>query len=283
MEKRRTVHINEANKPLVEKIYSIFLGRALLKLIIRPWVSKFVGFFLDKKISNCFIPSFIKNNKIDITQFVSREYNSFNDFFTREKLDIEKQIYAETGDFISPCDAGLSVYNIDETSTFKIKNVSYSVSSLLENDKLAQEYIGGLCLVFRLSVDDYHRYCYVDDGYKDENIHIKGVLHTVQPVAVIGEKAFVKNTREYTVLHTDNFGKVVHIEVGALLVGRIKNHHDAQRIFKGQEKGMFEYGGSTIVLLVKKDVLNLDNEFYENTNNNLETKVKYGEVIGRSF
>ena len=127
------------------------------------------------------------------------------------------------------------------------------LATMSEDDKAADEFKDGLCLIFRLSVDDYHRYCYVDSGYKSDNHYIKGVLHTVQPVAVVGEKALVKNSREYTFLFTDNFGKIVQVEIGALLVGRIKNHHGAQEIIKGQEKGFFEYGGSTIVLLLKKE------------------------------
>lgn len=37
--------------------------------------------------------------------------------------------------------------------------------------------------MFRLCVEDYHRYIYVDDGVKSENVKIPGVLHTVNPVA----------------------------------------------------------------------------------------------------
>ena len=277
---RRTVNINDVNKPIVEKLYSTIWGRAILKVLTRPSVSNFVGFILDRKISKCFISNFIKNNNIDMEQYVKREYFSFNDFFTREKIESEKQVDFRDDAFISPCDASLSVYKIQDNSSFKIKSVNYSVVSLLENEELADEYIDGLCLVFRLSVDDYHRYCYLDNGKKSDNVHIDGILHTVQPIAVVNDLALVKNTREYTCLYTENFDKIVQIEIGALLVGRIKNYHSAVHFFKGEEKGMFEYGGSTIVLLVKKDVLALDGEIFENTCKDLETKVKYGEAIG---
>src|SRR5699024_8370185 len=39
------------------------------------------------------------------------------------------------------------------------------------------------CVIIRLTVDDYHRYCYVDHGWKGKNHKIPGVLHTVNPVA----------------------------------------------------------------------------------------------------
>ena len=135
-------------------------------------------------------------------------------------------------------------------------------------------------MIFRLCVDDYHRYCYIDDGEKEKNTFIKGVLYTVRPVALENYNIYKENSREYTILHTDNFGDVVHIEVGATIVGRIKNHHQEYKFTKGEEKGMFEFGGSTIVLLLEKDKVNIDKEILDNTKDGFETIVKIGEKIG---
>ena len=52
------------------------------------------------------------------------------------------------------------------------------------------------------------------------------------------------------------------------------------KIKKGEEKGYFEYGGSTIVLLFEKDKITLDEEIINNSLNGFETYVKYGEKIG---
>ena len=48
------------------------------------------------------------------------------------------------------------------------------------------------------------------------------------------------NTREWTLLNTSNFGKVIQVEVGALCIGRIKNAHETHIFKKGEEKGYFE-------------------------------------------
>ena len=85
---------------------------------------------------------------------------------------------------------------------------------------------------------------------------------------------------EYTVLETENFGTVVQVEVGAMMVGRIVNHHGTHSFQRGEEKGMFEFGGSTTVLLVKKDQLKVDQDILENSKENIETVVKLGEKIG---
>ena len=49
---------------------------------------------------------------------------------------------------------------------------------------------------------------------------------------------------------------------------------------KGEEKGYFEFGGSTIVLLVKKGMVKVDNDIITNSEEDIETNVKYGEKIG---
>ena len=183
-------------------------------------------------------------------------------------------------EFPSPCDGKLTIYNINETNTFNIKGYDYTLEKLLKNDEIIQKYKNGYCLVIRLSVEDYHRYFYVDECNKSKNVFIKGKLHTVQPYALEKRKVFSENCREYTIMNTKNFGIITQIEVGAMMVGRIVNNHQEGNYKRGEEKGKFEFGGSTIVLLVEKDKVEFDKEFFENTKNNDETYVLCGERIG---
>ena len=90
----------------------------------------------------------------------------------------------EASNLCAPCDGLLSVWNISEDTVIPVKQSQYTVSSLLKDKELAAEYDGGLCLVFRLCVDNYHRYSYADSGKKGPNIFIPGVLHTVRPIAL---------------------------------------------------------------------------------------------------
>ncbi len=84
-------------------------------------------------------------------------------------------------------------------------------------------------------------------------------------------------------IDTKNFGKIVQMEVGAMCVGRIKNYHHKTMVRRGQEKGRFEYGGSTIVLLIRRDYVAIDNDILRNSANGVETKVKLGERIGKAL
>ena len=261
-------------------LYTTKLGRSCLKLLVKPSVSKLSGRFLSTKLSSSMIKNFVKKNNIDLSEYEQRNFSSYNDFFTRKILDGKRSIDMDKNAFISPCDAKLSVYGISNSSTFKIKDSYYTIEDLLAGNEIYKDYENGLCLIFRLAVDDYHRYCYIDNGTKGNNYFIPGELHTVQPIALENYNIYKRNCREYTILHTENFEDVVQIEVGALLVGKIKNLHQDYCYKKGEEKGMFEFGGSTIVLLLKEGIVKIDDELLENTEKGLETIVKYGERIG---
>ena len=154
------------------------------------------------------------------------------------------------------------------------------MQSLVRSKKLAKKFEGGQLLLFRLSVDDYHRYCYLDDGVKTKNYHIPGVFHTVNPIANDTYPIYKENTREFTLLKSDHFGDVLIMEVGALLVGRITNNHEDQLVTRGTEKGKFEYGGSTIIVCLEKDQAIIDEDLLSNSEQRIETAVKMGEQIG---
>jgi phosphatidylserine decarboxylase len=121
---------------------------------------------------------------------------------------------------------------------------------------------------------------YVDNASKGDNIFIKGRLHTVRPIALEKTPVFKENCREYTVMQTENFGAVTQIEVGALLVGKIKNHHANACVKRGEEKGMFLYGGSTVILLLEKGAAVMREELFTATEGGEETSVRMGERLG---
>lgn len=234
-------------------LYTTCIGRFILRQIIRPGVSKAAGAFLSHSASRFLIRPFINHYHLDLSDYPKVTYSCFNDFFTRHILPERRPVDPRADVLISPCDGLMSVFPIHANSTFAVKDSVYTVAELLQNPALADRYQSGYCIILRLTVSHYHRYCYLDDGSKEENHFIPGVLHTVQPIAHMYHKVFKTNSREYTVLHTKNWGDVIQMEVGATLVGRISNNHASHTFARGEEKGHFEYGGSTIVLLIEKD------------------------------
>ena len=258
--------------------YGTFLGRVLLKINTTKTITNLIAGYMNSKLSKRKIGKFVEKNNINTFEYESKNYKSYNDFFTRKVIPYKRPIDAQKDRFISPCDSKVIVYDINKDLTLKIKDSYYSIDTLVEN-QILKDYIGGYAFVFRLSVDNYHRYCFVDSGTKEEDIHIKGIFHTVQPISLKRYNFFKTNSREYTILHTKHFGDVVEVEVGAMGVGRIKNDHSIHKFKKGEEKGYFEFGGSTIVLLVKKNILTIDKDIMENSKEEIETIVKYGEGI----
>lgn len=262
-------------------LYETKGGRGILKVLSKPFLSKTVGIVMASSLSAFVAYRIIKKNKIDVKEYSKQNYRSFNDFFTRKIKVGSRYIDKNKNTFIAPADSKLSVFHITEDSLFKIKGSYYSTKDLLDGDPIYKDFNNGYALIFRLEVTDYHRYCYIDDGYQGENHFVKGILHTVRPIALKNYNIYKRNCREYTILHTRNFGDIAHVEVGAMMVGKIVNHHENYSFEKGEEKGLFEYGGSTIVLLVKKDVIEIDKDILENSNYDIETIVKYGEKIAK--
>ncbi len=270
-------------KGLLPFLYHTVPGRMALKVLTAPWVSKAAGAFCDSKLSRPLIKGFVKKNGIDLSEYVTDKFACFNDCFTRQIRPELRPVCQDDEALVSPSDGLLSAYPITEGMVFPAKQSEYSVASMLGDEALAKEFEGGVALVIRLCVQHYHRYCYLDSGSKGENVFIRGRLHTVQPIALRSRPVFCENCREYTVMDTEHFGKVAQCEIGAMLVGKIRNHHGAGQMTRGQEKGMFLYGGSTIVLLLQKGAAVLPEAYFQATEQGIETPVKYGQKIGSSM
>lgn len=258
-------------------LYNTTLGRIFLKPMISKPVSRLGGCLMRSSLSKIKINSFLRDNSVDMSDFEERSYSSFNDFFTRRLRPGARRL-AGAAEFICPCDGCLSAYEITPELLFFIKGAPYSVKTLVGGDAVADAFAGGSCLVFRLKVENYHHYHYFDDGKVIKgSTDIKGVLHTVNPIALGQYNFFHQNSRSYTVIDTAHFGMAVYCEVGAMLVGRIVNL-EKESFCGGDEKGYFEFGGSTVVVLINKDYRIAD-RFYANTQNGIETPVKFGEAL----
>ncbi len=260
-------------------LYRTFAGRLILKILCKPSVSDLAGRFLDTRMSCRLIPSFVRKNHIDLTEFES-DFSCFNDCFSRKIKPGFRPFDRDPQALVSPCDGLLSVYPVSDLTVLPVKQSRYSIPDLLNDRDLACDFADGLCLVFRLCVNHYHRYCYFDDGIKGDNVKIGGILHTVRPIALSEYPVFVQNSREYTVIDTQHFGKAVQMEVGALLVGKIENYHGAGACRRGEEKGRFLYGGSTVIVLLQKGSVVMDPAFSQVLGTGGELAVCMGARIG---
>ena len=265
---------------LLSFLYTNIFGRMLLKPLIQPQVSKLAGRYLSSAHSKWLISKFIERNEINMDIYEECDYSSFNDFFTRKIRPDSRPVPEDLDVLISPCDCLATVYPIQENTTFSIKNTEYTLRSLLRSPRLAKRFRGGYAYILRLTVEDYHRYLYSVSGKQSKNYHIDGTFHTVNPIANDYLPIYKENTREYTVIHSKEFGDVLQMEVGALLVGKISNHKQSTVVTRGEEKGFFEYGGSTIVVLTQKGRVTPRSDLLTNSKNGYETKVLQAHPLG---
>ena len=263
-------------------LYRNPFGRVILGMISGRAVSKLAGKWMSSRFSRGRIKRFVAANGIDMSEYPEREYRSFNDFFTREIKPERRPVDADPDALCSPCDSALTVYRVTDGLTFTVKNSRYSVADMLGDRGAAAEYDGGYVMVFRLAVNNYHRVCFFDGGEKGESRFIPGRLHTVQAIAAdTGHDVYARNCRSVSYIDTDNFGRAAMVYVGALMVGRIAEHKPgAARVERGEEAGMFLFGGSTVVLVLKKDAAEVDEDILAASGKGLETAVRYGERIG---
>lgn len=296
-------------------LYQNSWGRILLKIVIHPLFSKCAAFYYRSRWSRRKISDFIKNYKIEMDAYENKQYQSFNDFFIRklkeDELEKKKQRIqrAESEKYdskksktqthqsvkrcencenhpkegfkevlISPADSKLCVYPINHELLFFVKNGIYSLEDLLGDRELASRYEGGTAMVFRLSVSDYHRYAFVQSGEIILHRKIRGSLHTVSSFSK-EYRVFVRNSREYVVIKDPNGKEMIQMEIGAVLVGKIHNHELLEAL-KGEEKGYFEFGGSTIILLFQKEDVEIDGDILQICKEQMEVKVDYLETIG---
>ena len=67
-------------------------------------------------------------------------------------------------------------------------------------------------------------------------------------------------------------------------VGTIRQTYiPSEAVAKGEEKGYFAFGGSSVALLFEKGRIDFDADLLENTANGLETYARVGERMGRSL
>jgi len=268
-------------------LYGTATGRVGLEFLLKRKIcSVLTGIVCNMGISKGKIDKFIDGYHIDMSECCenTRDFKSFNHFFTRRLKPYARPFSNDAGLLLSPGDGRLRAWadiNIDKL--VQVKGISYSLKELIDDNELAWRFQGGICLVLRLAPVDYHRFHFIDSGVCTHTRKIKGSYYSVNPMALNSiPKVFCRNKREYSILHSDNFGDVLYIEVGATSVGSIvQTYTPDATVTRGNEKGYFKFGGSTVILLLQKGSAVIDEDILTHTEADCEVRVLAGEAIGR--
>lgn len=267
-------------------IYSTKLGSSFLELFIKKKLFSYIyGKYCDMGISKNKIKNFINDFNINIEESIisSGNFKNFNDFFTRKLHSTARPIKMNSNILASPGDGRITAYeNINLEKIIKVKNFNYSLNNLIPDKIIAKKYNAGSMIILRLCPTDYHRFHFIDSGICENTLKVKGSYYSVNPIALNKiPTIFCENKREWSIFHSDNFGDILYIEVGATCVGSIvQTYIPNEKINKGDEKGYFKFGGSTVILFFEKDKIKIDEDILNQSKLGYECKVLMGEEIG---
>ncbi|HEU64128.1 MAG: Phosphatidylserine decarboxylase proenzyme [Candidatus Anoxychlamydiales bacterium] len=296
---KRYLFDREKKKKIVEKVYfktaleflysNNILSKFLLFFFTKfSFLSKFYGYLNSKKTSMYKIKPFIKHFNIDEGEFEKnrKDFKSFNDFFIRKLKPDARKIDQDENTLVFPSDGRFLAFSkISDLDNFSIKNHKFNLNEFLKDEKLAEKYLDGAMLLCRLAPDDYHRFHFPVDGTPTDTKLINGYLYSVNPIALRKNiKILSENKRMLTILKTQKFSDILYIEIGATNVGTINQTFFPNTEYKkGEEKGYFSLGASSIVLLFEKNQIKFDDDLLKMSKDNIETKAKVGSSFAKKI
>lgn len=257
------------------------IGQLSLEAMVkRKFISHWYGQEMDHASSKEKINDFIAEYQIDMSDFQEKEYESFNDFFYRKLKPESRLINNDSLVIVSPADGKILVYPNITNTDFIIKGYQFNVLEFLENDSLADHFNNASLMIIRLCPTDYHRYHFPVNGNITLEKKLKGDYYSVSPIALKKKVELITmNKREFTIIESPVFGSVLMMEVGATMVGSMIRTYKDSLVDKGEEKGYFKFGGSTVVLLFEESMLEIDQDLIDNSAKGIETEVKMGEQV----
>ena len=280
----------------VSFLYNQALGKLIRPLLTGSFFSQRYGWFQDHPLSRKKVAPFIKNFNIPIQDYeagsvhpanIENSYKSFNEFFIRKFKPGVREFEAQAD--IMPAFSEARYYgweSISDEQTFPVKGVYLNAKSLLGSHsvKWSQTFHNGPLLLARLCPVDYHRFHYPDNGQIIEIFDEGNELESVNPLALEAKpEIFLKNQRRVSIIETENFGKLAYIEVGAICVGKIIQSHHFKNFHRGDEKGYFLFGGSTVIVIGEPGKWKPESDILEKTKQQQEVLVQLGQPIAQKY
>jgi len=275
----------------IKFLYTSVAGQQLGGVFTNKYFSKLYGAFQDMPSSHKKVRPFIEKFNIPIDDYEPGtrpaldprdSYKTFNEFFIRRFKLGKRNFVSEPNRMAAFAEARYVGFdNINDKEVYPVKGSFLKAKDLVGNDQVAKMFEGGPLLIARLCPVDYHRYHYPDNGKVLDNFRVPGAYDSVNPFALkYKNQIFIKNERHVSILETENFGKLAYIEVGAICVGKIVQSHRWNKPFmRGEEKGYFLFGGSTVVLLGEKGKWKPSADISSNTARGIETYLHIGTEV----
>ncbi|MCC5832744.1 MAG: phosphatidylserine decarboxylase [Chlamydiales bacterium] len=267
-------------------LYGSAFGRFVAKILSStPLFSRLYGWWQTLSFTKSKIAPFVKKYAIDSAEFEKplNAYPSFNAFFTRK---LKPGVRPLADGIVLPADGRYLFYqNIAECDGIVVKGKKFELAQLLQDRELADAYQEGSMVLARLCPTDYHRFHFPCDCLPGESRLINGTLYSVNPIALKQRiELLAENKRMMSRLQTEKYGEILFIEIGATAVGTIHQTYIPRRPYKkGDEKGYFSFGGSSIILLFQPGTIQIDPLLLNNSSQNIETLCLFGQALESLF
>lgn len=277
----------------IKLLYQSAAGKLLSPIFANKLLSKAYGQLQSSMVTQLKVPKFVKNFNIDLNEYEAGSvevdnkelsYKNFNEFFIRKFKKGKRKFVQDSNVLPACCEARYFGYDkIDDDVLVPVKGKYLNAAQLIGDAEKAKPFEGGSLVIARLCPVDYHRYHYPDSGKTIESFPIHGQFHSVNPIALKNRpEIFIANERRVSILETKNFGKLAYIEVGAAMVGKIIQSHDEDKSFRrGQEKGYFLFGGSTVIVIGEQGRWTPSEDIVTNTRQGIETYLQLGDAMGQ--
>ena len=269
----------------LRRAYETLPGRALLHLLVkRPLFSRLYGRRMSAPASRKLIEPFIRDYGLNPSDFADPvgSFSNFNAFFSRKLKQSARPL--DPAPVLFPADGRhLGFAKASAIGSVFVKGQRFELPALLGSPELAEQYADGPLVLSRLCPVDYHRFHFPAAGTPGPSRLVNGPLFSVSPIALRRNLSYLwQNKRVLTPLATESFGTILLIDVGATNVGSIQQTFTpGQAVEKGQEKGYFEFGGSSLLTLFEPGRVQLAPDLLDHSARQTELFAMMGSALAR--
>jgi len=275
---------------------SFFFRTALGQLLAASPLYKIYYYKRSKMMSKCdrpesakLIQRFIEHFCIDLDDIEKplSEYKTLNDFFTRYPRRPRPIDEPEDGTIgICPADCRMAVFNnVNDAHRLLIKGSAFSLEKLLDNKELAKEFEKSHVMNCRLTPHEiHHYYCPANATITSVSTTGRWILDLWRAAESSSVDVLGECVRKVLTLESPEFGKFIMVLIGGSMAASINLVvREGQKLRKGDEIGIFKYGGSDIVVLFQHGRVLFDQDLVATSLQGFEMMVRFGNRFGRAI
>lgn len=274
-------------KGILKFLHATIIGRILMRFLFTSKLSnEIITLFNYTIASKGGIRKFIAKYDLDTEELDKPldKYRTFADFFIRRLKPGARQIDSLPHSVIAPSDSLIQalVISLGSDTRFEIKGTRFLLEDLINDYQQAGKYVGGTLMVFYLAPYNIHHFIYPVAGVLKSIRSIGTKFFSVNSISLEnGFRPFDFNRRDISILQTEEMGDVMMVEIGGFYAGKIVQENAILGFKeKGDTKGYFALGGSTVVLAFEKGKFGIDKDIIDMQKQGVTTSVRQGEKIG---